>query len=110
MPATERMRVVYMPYSMDQALEGQPQEEIVVSIPGGELNGQTLWVEDVSSFHLGERMAVFLEENEGIFGVVGGFRGKSSISINNMVSGSILLSRFMTRLARFRKTSKGGQK
>lgn len=53
---------------------------------------------------------VFLEESEGVFGVAGWFQGELSTGINNIVNGSILLSESMTRLTRFRQTSKGGQK
>lgn len=53
---------------------------------------------------------VFLEESDGVFGVAGWFQGEFSTRINNIVNGSIPLSESMRRLARFRKTSKGGQK
>ena len=84
--------------SVEQAIKGQPQEEIAVGIPGGELNSQTLWVEDVPSFQSGERVVVFLEESEGVFSVAGGFQGKFSIGRNNMVSGNILLSEFIDQI------------
>lgn len=53
--------------SLEQTIKGETKEAVSVRVPGGELNGQTLWVEDAPSFQMGERAAVFLEEREGIF-------------------------------------------
>lgn len=84
--------------SVERSIKGQAQQEAVIRIPGGELNGQTLWVEDAPSFQLGERVVLFLEVTEGVFSFVGGFQGKFSIRRNNMVSGNILLSEFISQI------------
>jgi len=85
--------------SAEQHIKGETQQEVVIRIPGGELNGHMLWVEDVPSFQLGERAVVFLEKREGDdFTVVGGFQGKFSIDENNMVSGNMSLSQFIEQI------------
>ena len=40
---------------------------------------------DNPSFHSGERAVIFLNNNQGIFTVFGGFQGKFTIDENNMV-------------------------
>ena len=84
--------------SIEQNIKGETQQEVVIRIPGGELNGQTLWVEDAPSFQLGERTVVFLEECEGTFSVVGGFQGKFTIDSSNMVDGDTPLSQFIDQI------------
>ena len=84
--------------SIAQTIKGETQGEVVISVLGGELDGQTLWVEDAPSFQLGERAVVFLEEDEGIFSVVGGFQGKFSIDNNNIVSGKLPLFQFIDQI------------
>jgi len=77
---------------------------VVITIPGGELNGQKLLVEDTPSFQLEERAVVFLEERDGIFSVVGGFQGKFTIDKNNMVNGNTPLTEFIDRIRDIRPT------
>lgn len=83
---------------VEQTIKGEAQGEVVIRVPGGEVDGLTLWVEDTPSFRLGERAVVFLEEGEGIFSVVGGFQGKFTIDKNNMVSGNMPLTEFVEQL------------
>ena len=85
-------------FSVEQTIKGEIEDEVVIRTPGGELNGQTLWVEDVPTFQLRERAVVFLEESEGVFSVVGGFQGKFSIDENNVVGGNIPLSEFIDQI------------
>jgi hypothetical protein len=84
--------------SVEQTIKGETKEAVSVRVPGGELNGQTLWVEDAPSFQAGERAVVFLEEREGILTVVGGFQGKFTIDNNNMVSGNMPLTEFIDQI------------
>jgi len=83
---------------VEQTIKGETQGEVVIRVPGGEVDGLRLWVEDAPSFQLGERAVVFLEEGEGIFNVVGGFQGKFTIDNNNMVSGNMPLTEFVEQL------------
>ena len=84
--------------SLEQTIKGENEGEEFIRVPGGELNGQTLWVEDAPSFQLGERAVLFLEEGEGIFSVVGSFQGKFTIDKNNMVSGNVSLTEFVDQI------------
>lgn len=84
--------------SVEQTIKGETKQAVNVRVPGGELNGQTLWVEDTPSFQTGERVVVFLEEREDIFTVVGGFQGKFSIENNNMVGGNMPLTEFIDQI------------
>ncbi len=84
--------------SVEQTIKGETRSEVVVTIPGGEADGQTLWVEDAPSFQLGERVAVFLTEGEGVLNVIGGSQGKFSIDNNNMVIGNMPLADFINRI------------
>jgi len=84
--------------SVEQTIKGETEEEVVIRVAGGEVNGQVLWVEDAPSFQLGERVVVFLEEDDGVFGVVGWFQGKFSIDKNNMVSGNTPLTEFIEQI------------
>ena len=85
-------------FSVEQTIKGESEGEVSIRIPGGEVNGQTLWVEDTPSFQLGERAVLFLEEGEGIFSVVGGFQGKFAIDNNDMVSGNVSLTEFIDQI------------
>jgi len=70
---------------VEQTIKGTVQEEAMIKVPGGVMGELELVAEDMPSFRLGERVVVFLEESECIFGVVGCFQGKSSIDDNDMV-------------------------
>ena len=84
--------------SVEQTIKGETEGEVVITILGGEVNGLTQWVSDTPSFQLGERAVVFLDKDEGIFTVVGGFQGKFTIDKNNMVSGNKPLTEFIDQL------------
>ena len=84
--------------AVEQTIKGETGEEVVIRVAGGKVNGQVLWVEDAPSFQLGERVVVFLEEDDGGFGVVGWFQGKFSIDKNNMVSGNMSLTEFIDQI------------
>ena len=84
--------------SAEDCIKGSSEGQIVITLPGGETDGEWLWVEDAPSFQLGERAVVFLEENEGVFSVVGGFQGKFTIDKNSMVSGNLPLTQFIEQL------------
>jgi len=83
--------------SVEQSIKGKTGGEVVIRVPGGELNGQTMWVEDTPSFQLGERAVVFLDKGGGTFTVVGGFQGKFTVNSNNMV-GDKLLTEFIGQI------------
>jgi hypothetical protein len=84
--------------SVEQTIKGETKEVVNVRVLGGELNGQTLWVEDAPGFQNGETAVVFLKEHEDIFTVVGGFQGKFTIDSNNTVSGNKPLTEFIDQI------------
>jgi hypothetical protein len=84
--------------SVEQTIKGETQEVVNLRVPGGELNGQAMWVEDAPSFESGERAVIFLQGAEGSFTVVGGFQGKFTIDSNNMVSGNMSLTEFIEQI------------
>lgn len=84
--------------SVEQTIKGETGGQVTIRLPGGEVDGLGLQVEDVPSFESGERAVVFLEEGEGIFSVVGGFQGKFTIDRNNMVSGTMSLTEFIDQI------------
>ena len=84
--------------SVEQTIKGETEEEVVIRVAGGEVDGQTLWVEDAPSFQSGERAVVFLNKGGASFAVVGGFQGKFTIDKNNMVSGNMSLTEFIDRI------------
>lgn len=83
--------------SIEQTFKGEAKKGVVISIPGGKLDGKVLEVEDASNFQLGEGTIVFLEKGDEIFRVVGGFQGKFTIDKNNMV-GNVPLQRFVEQV------------
>ena len=84
--------------SVEQTIKGETRGGVIITVPGGEVNGHKMLVEDAPSFQLGERAMVFLEEPDGTFVVVGGFQGKYTIDKNNMVGGTTSLAEFIQQL------------
>ena len=72
--------------SVEQTIKGETGGEVVIRVPGGEMDGLTMFVTDTPSFQLEERAVVFLDKGEGTFTVAGGLWGKFTIDNNNMVS------------------------
>lgn len=85
-------------FSVEQTLKGESTSLVVISVPGGKFDGQTLEVEDAPGFQVGERSVVFLAKGDGILAVVGGFQGKFVVDRNNMV-GSVPLQQFIQQVA-----------
>ncbi len=83
--------------SVGQTFKGGTIKEVVISTPGGKLDGKILEVEGAPNFQLGESAIVFLEKGDGIFRVIGGFQGKFTIDKNNMV-GNVPLQRFVEQV------------
>jgi len=84
--------------SVEQTVKGKSEGEVMIKVPGGEVGGNRLIVEDTPSFQLGERVMVFLKKGEDDkFSVVGGFQGKFSIDENNMV-GDAPLDQFIDQV------------
>ncbi len=84
-------------FSVEQIFKGETANQVVVSVPGGKLDGEMMEVEDAPNFLLGERAVVFLEKGDGIFRVVGGFQGKLTIDKGNMV-GNMPLQDFVEQV------------
>ena len=84
-------------FSVEQIFKGEVADEVVVSVPGGELDGQIQTVEDTPSFQLGERAMVFLEKGDGIPRVFGGFQGKLTIDKDNMI-GNVPLQEYIEQV------------
>jgi len=84
--------------SVEQTLKGKTGGEVVIKVPGGAVGGIEMMVTDNPSFQSGERVVVFLNNNQGIFTVFGGFQGKFTIDKNNMVSGNKQLTEFINEL------------
>jgi len=83
--------------SVGQTFKGGTIKEVVISTPGGKLDGKILEVEDAPNFQLGESAIVFLEKGDVIFRVTGGFQGKFTIDKNNMV-GNVPLQHFVEQV------------
>lgn len=83
--------------SIGQTFKGGTIKEVVISTPGGKLNGKILEMESAPNFQLGESAIVFLEKGDGIFRVIGGFQGKFTIDKNNMV-GNVPLQQFVEQV------------
>ena len=83
--------------SVEQPIKGETEGEVVIRVPGGEIDGLVMMVTDTPSFQLGERAVVFLDKGEGTFTVVGGFQGKFTVDENNMV-GNKPLTEFIDQL------------
>jgi hypothetical protein len=84
--------------SVEQTLKGKPGEKVVVKVPGGEAGGIAMMVTDNPSFQLGERAVVFLNKEQGVFTVFGGFQGKFTIDESGMVSGDKQLTEFINEV------------
>lgn len=84
--------------SVRQTLKGETIKEVVVSSPGGKLDGEIMRVGDAPNFQLGESAIVFLEKGYGIYRVIGGFQGKFIIDKNNMV-GNVPLQQFLEQVS-----------
>ena len=83
--------------SVEQTFKGETIKEVVISTPGGKLDGEILEVEGAPKLQLGESAIVFLEKGDGIFRVIGGFQGKFTIDENNMV-GNVPLPQFVEQV------------
>jgi hypothetical protein len=81
-----------------QAIKGKAGQDVKIRVPGGEVRGNGLWVEDAPAFQIGERVIVFLEEHEGVLSVVGGFQGKHTIDNNDVVDGTTPLSEYIQQV------------
>ena len=74
-------------FSAEQTLKGETAKEVIIVVPGGELNGVVMEVEDAPTFQARETAVVFLAKSDGTFRVVGGFQGKFTIDKNSTVGG-----------------------
>ncbi len=84
--------------SVEQSIKGETEVEAQMRVPGGEVDGRVLFVEDAPSFQLGERTVVFLSRGGDGLTVVGGFQGKFTVDKNNMVDGNISLTEFVDQV------------
>ncbi len=77
--------------SVEEQIKGSwNKPEIIVPVPGGQVEAVTQAIEDSPSFRAGERALVFLEIYDSAFRVVGGFQGKFVIGNDGKVTGSNL--------------------
>lgn len=81
--------------SVEQAVKGEPGREVVIRLPGGEVNGFRLWVEDTPNFQLGERTVVFLEEAGDASKVCGWYQGKFTVKDDLIVERNQSLTSFI---------------
>ena len=86
--------------SVEQAIKGATQGDVVVKLSGGEVDGLGLWVEDVPSFQLGERAVVFLEDMEDAFGLCGWYQGKFTVENDWVLERDQSLTNFMADIGR----------
>ncbi len=91
-------------FSVEQRIKGETEGQASIRVPGGEVDGRTLEVENAPSFQLGERAVVFLNKCEDVFTVVGGFQGQFAIDKNNMVGGSVSLTEFTNQIRNILET------
>ncbi|MDD5127230.1 MAG: hypothetical protein PHR43_03895 [Dehalococcoidales bacterium] len=77
--------VTLVSVSVQQLLKGESRKELVIRVPGGNLNGTSMEVEGAAKFQAGETAIVFLEGTNGTFNIIGGFQGKFNVSGDNYV-------------------------
>jgi hypothetical protein len=85
--------------SVEQAIKGETQGEVVIRLPGGEVDGLGLWVEDAPSFKVGERTVVFLAEVDSAFEVCGWYQGKFTVQDDRIVETNQSLTSFMADIS-----------
>ena len=80
--------------SVEEWVKGGPGEnEIVITVPGGQVGETTEGVEDAAGFQEGERVLVYLRLNDDdSIGVVGGWQGKFVITNGMVARGEFSLS------------------
>ena len=83
--------------SVEQVVKGKSEPTVAVVVPGGQVNGQQLWVEDAPRFAQGERVLLFLQNAGGNLSVVGGVQGKLTIE-RNMVNDDLPLTEFIDQI------------
>jgi hypothetical protein len=84
--------------SVEQVIKGESEPTVAIVVPGGQVNGQQLWVEDSPRFAQGERVLLFLENTGVNLSVVGGVQGKFTIDESNVVNGNLTLTEFINQL------------
>ncbi len=84
--------------SVEQSVKGKSAEEVVLKVPGGEVDGLTLSVSDTPSFRQGERVVVFLEEETSKFKVSGWHQGKFTVVNNRVVERDQSLTDFIAEI------------
>jgi hypothetical protein len=83
---------------VEQAIKGETGQEVEVRVPGGEVNGIGLWVEDAPIFQTGERVVVFLEETNAALEVCGWSEGKFTIEGDRVVKLDQSLDNFIAEI------------
>ena len=93
--------------SVEQTIKGESEGEVTIKVPGGEVDGLQLWVEDVPSFQLGERAFVFLEEADNALRVSGWYQGKFTVENTRVLERDQSLTSFMADICRIMEAQDG---
>ena len=90
----------YYTISVKEWVKGSPEQNVlVIKVPGGEVELQSQWVEDVASFQEGEEVLGFLRRNDdGTGDVVGGFQGKYTVEHGEVVNSDLPLQELISRI------------
>jgi hypothetical protein len=94
--------------SAERIIKGEVAQTLVVRVPGGQVNGRTLEVEDSPNFRQGERVVLFLEKTDGDSSVEGGFQGKFTIDDGDRVGG-VSLEQFIEQIRNAVANRQGGE-
>ena len=86
--------------SVEEWVKGGPGEnEIVITTPGGEVEGIGEWTEGAAGFQEGERVLVYLQLNDdGTANVVGGWQGKFVIENGNIIGSALSLAELVSQI------------
>lgn len=106
--ASRRFLWTHYELSLLEALRGLPEAELIVSVPGGELDGMTMQVPGVTRFAVGEEVVVFAYQTpNGLMRVRGLGQGKYSVSNGSLGARTVSADLEGLRLLSAGKPAKG---
>jgi hypothetical protein len=91
----------YVVLAVEERLKGElTSNQIVVKVPGGEIDGEIQFVEDTASFRVGERVLVFLKcDSDGTAAaVIGGRQGKLLIRNGRVINSNLSVNELIFRI------------
>lgn len=90
----------YVTVTVDQWFKGAGPKTVTIRVPGGEVNGVGLMVEDMPAFKKGETVITFLEptEEQSVMKVKGLFQGKFVVEKGKVREAGLPLGDFVQRV------------